>query len=291
MKYPLGINSISSIASQFETFIIDQWGVIHDGKKGFKFAFKCIEKLYKLNKNLIIISNSSQMKAITTQRLIDLGFDVNFFNSVNTSGEMIYNQIKKPTLDWSRKLGENCFHLFNPSTNNKFIKNLNKNFVDNIHNANFILGSTVDPKFKTLDYVPLLRIGVNKKLPFVCANPDYESVEAFENGSKAICMGTIAKLYESLGGKMYFLGKPSSHIYNESIYKIKNFKKSLTVAIGDSIHHDILGAKKFGIKSLLITSGIHKKRFFDLSPTWNEHADKYFGSSVRPDFICEKFIY
>ena len=51
------------------------------------------------------------------------------------------------------------------------------NFVENIEQADFILGCTVPPGLRTIDYVPILEKAIKNKLPFICANPDYESIE------------------------------------------------------------------------------------------------------------------
>ena len=77
----------------------------------------------------------------------------------------------------------------------------------------------------------------------------------------------------------------------KSIASIVNFKKSRTLAIGDSMPHDIVGANNFGIKSLLITSGIHKELFLNKDFSWNSFLDNYTQFYNRPDYICEKLIY
>jgi len=77
-----------------------------------------------------------------------------------------------------------------------FISGLEKfNFVKKIEDANFILACTPLSGYNVIDYIPLLTKALDKKLPFICANPDYESVE---NNSDEIniCMGTIAQLYK-----------------------------------------------------------------------------------------------
>ena len=81
-------------------------------------------------------------------------------------------------------------------------------------------------------------------------------------------MGTIAQLYQDMGGKVIILGKPSQEIYHEATKCVNSYKKSQMVAIGDSLFHDILGAKKFGIDSVLITSGIHADYFSKKKPLW-----------------------
>ena len=49
------IKSISDIISLYDVFILDQWGVMHDGYKGYDFAIDSVEKLIRANKKLIII--------------------------------------------------------------------------------------------------------------------------------------------------------------------------------------------------------------------------------------------
>ena len=54
------INSIKVIADFYDNFIIDQWGVMHVGSKGYEHAISSIDYLTKKNKKLFIISNSSK---------------------------------------------------------------------------------------------------------------------------------------------------------------------------------------------------------------------------------------
>ena len=56
------IDSILDIVDDYENYIIDQWGVMHDGSSGFKHAIDTINLLEKKNKNLFIVSNSSKRK-------------------------------------------------------------------------------------------------------------------------------------------------------------------------------------------------------------------------------------
>ena len=104
-------------------------------------------------------------------------------------------------------------------------------------------------------------------------------------------MGSVAKLYESFGGKVYILGKPKKYIYEKATHSIANFKKSRTIAIGDSIHHDILGAHDFGVKSILITSGIHKDLFKAKKSNIEDRISSVTERNIRPNYICERLIF
>ena len=107
MNEPIIIKSISEIESKFDNFIIDQWGVIHNGKIAYKYALKCIEKLNSMKKNIILVSNSSKKSIISVKRLKKLGFNIKYFKNVITSGEVIHEELNYPSLSWSKKLGNN----------------------------------------------------------------------------------------------------------------------------------------------------------------------------------------
>ena len=88
-------------------------------------------------------------------------------------------------------------------------------------NADFILGCTTSPGLRTLDYVPLLEKAIQKNIPFICANPDYETVES-STENLLFVWELVAALYKDFGGSVFIMGKPSIEIYKEAT---KNFKK------------------------------------------------------------------
>ena len=289
------INGLEDIYNQYDTYILDQWGVMHDGKKGYRNAIECIEKLYNRKKNLIIISNSSKRNHISFNRLTKLGFNPNHFKELMTSGEMIWKSLVNANYPFTKNLGRNCFHIFNKNNNDKikFIEGLDKyNFVNNVEDADFILGCNPNSNKRVIDYVKIFNSAVKRNLPFVCANPDFETIEINSFGNKNFCMGTLAELYKYMGGETFILGKPSLEIYLESSKTLNPIDKSRVLAIGDSLHHDIKGAINFGVDSLLITStGIHQDHFNKAKPEWKDLDKSILQIGVKPTFICSNLIF
>ena len=292
------IKGLKQIYHNYDTFILDQWGVMHDGFNGFVNAIICVEKLFLEKKNLIIISNSSKRKRFTLQKLPDLGFNKNYFIEVMTSGEMIWQSMLRRNFKETKKLKEKCFLISSELENNSnnFLNGLDEyKLVSDINEADFILGCTPFTNSKVLDYIPLLDLALTKELPFICANPDYETVKISEfedNVDTEFCMGTIAELYQNMGGGIFFLGKPSIEIYKESTKNIKNLDKTRILAIGDSLQHDINGSIKFGVDSLLITSnGIHKKYFDIDNPRWDLSNKNLVTMGINPTFICSELVF
>ena len=169
MNSIIKIESVSNIVDQYEIFIIDQWGVMHNGKNGYSHASKCISNLIKVKKKLIIISNSSKRKQPTIDKLPKLGFVIEDFVEVITSGELIWQNLYSKSHDFVKNLGRKCYHLTDKTNKEsaKYIEGLDYDFVENVKDADFILGCKTFPGSNTLDYVPLLEKAIQKKLPFV----------------------------------------------------------------------------------------------------------------------------
>ncbi len=250
------IKSISEIINKYENYIIDQWGVMHDGEIGYQHAIETIDYLNKNNKNLFIISNSSKRKKSSLNRLPKLGFNKNSFLNVLTSGEMIWNYIYSKY--YKTEIKKKCFHIYDDRKEDGLLyrEGLNFSFVDSIDNADLILACTPFAEMSPIDYIPILDKALEKKLTMYCANPDFETIEKDKN-QNIFCMGEIAEIYKKMGGEAIILGKPENEIYIEATKSIK-LDKTKTVAVGDSIFHDIKGAKNFSIDSILVKSGIHK---------------------------------
>ncbi len=294
MTIPITITRLEEIYDNYDAFILDQWGVIHDGNKGYLNAIQCVEKLYSKKKILTIISNSSRKKEETIMRLPNLGFQSVHFHEVMTSGEMIWLSLKNKNNSEVKNLGKRCFHIYDQTKNEGeiFQKGLEKYiFVKNIEDADFILGCTPFFEKAVVDYIPLLNVAKEKDLLFVCANPDFESLEKKSN-SLTFCMGTIAELYNSLGGKTFLLGKPNIEIYKKTFEELKNIKKSKILAIGDSLFHDIKGALNFGVDSLLITStGIHNNFFDNENPSWKTSNNSVKKLGIKPTYVCRELFF
>ena len=250
------INSILDIIDKYENYIIDQWGVMHDGTFGYNHAIETIDYLKKKNKNLFIVSNSSKRQKSSEERLPKLGFKKKSFINILTSGEMIWQTIHKKYSKFKDK--KKCFHIYDSTKEDGllFREDLNLSFVDEIDKADFILACTPFVNMLPVDYIPVLDKAVEKKLTMYCANPDFETVEKNSN-ENIFCMGAVAEIYKKMGGEVFIQGKPEIDIYIETTKCIK-LDKTKTIGIGDSIFHDIKGANNFSINSILVKSGIHK---------------------------------
>ena len=286
------INSFDEISDKYDIFILDQWGVMHDGNHGYQHAIEAVNNLIKKNKKLTIISNSSKRKISTINSLKHLRFDKNNFIEVMTSGEMIWCELNNIFDKYDSKL-KNCFHIYDTlkEDGKDYRIGLEKfKYVDNIKDADFILACTPFNNTKPIDYIPILNNALDKDLIMFCANPDFETFD-IDKRKNVFCMGTIADLYDHIGGKVVILGKPSKEIYFETCKKINPVDLSRIVAVGDSLDHDILGASSFGIDSILITSGIHNDLFKNSIEKGLKNLENGSKWNFKPTYVCENFSF
>jgi ribonucleotide monophosphatase NagD (HAD superfamily) len=72
---------------------------------------------------------------------------------------------------------------------------------------------------------------------------------------RELCAGSVALIFEKMGGEVIYFGKPFPEVYNRSI----NNKDKKVLSIGDNLNTDIKGANFLNYDSLIISNGVHKK--------------------------------
>ncbi|MGB1360810.1 MAG: TIGR01459 family HAD-type hydrolase [Alphaproteobacteria bacterium] len=247
------IKKFDEIIDKYDTFILDQWGVIHNGGDAFENAVKTLNLLKQHNKKVIILSNSGKQSFTSYARLTDSGVGRDLYHDVMTSGEHMLHNFNSGKFD---NLGKNPI-FFDWDNDFTIMDYLGFENTD-INNASFVLCCGVSRG--TADaYIDDLKIAKQRNLELVVSNPDLKAMDP--NGALRDCPGAIAKLYEDMGGTVYWFGKPQPQMYelcNEMIGGWKN-----AIAVGDSLEHDIKGANDAGIDSVFITTGIHHNEIND----------------------------
>lgn len=252
---PGRFSSLATIAALYDGFIIDLWGVIHDGQHAYEGAAECVKKLKDSGKTIWFLSNAPRRAHRAEEGLKKFGISRDLYDGVLTSGEMAFNLLTARNderfCDWSRN------YLFIGPERDRDLMN-GSNFEEtSVDIADFVLNVGFDDDVLELSaYLPTLAAAASRNLPMICTNPDKIIVRL--DGSPFPCAGLLAEEYEKMGGKAYHIGKPWQDVYGYCLDKIGRTKKIL--AIGDNLDTDILGANNNGIDSALITGGILRHR-------------------------------
>ena len=259
------LNHLSEIFNEYDTFVIDLWGVIHNGIKLNDKAIEAVDQLKKKSKKIVFLSNAPRPSTKVVDFLLKMKMNKKYLSNVMTSGEAAMHAIN------DNKYGKTFFHLGPPRDAAIYDKvKKNKSTIDK---CDFILCTGLfDEREIELDwYKKFLKDHVSKKL--ICTNPD---LTVHRGDKEEYCAGYIAKIFEDLGGKAIYYGKP----YKE-IYKMCFKENEKVLAIGDNLRTDIKGANNLNKDCLFISDGVHRDEF-DNNSELEKLLDKY---KVKVDFF------
>eukprot|EP00040_Diaphanoeca_grandis_P021411 m.114064 g.114064 ORF g.114064 m.114064 type:complete len:307 (+) comp28325_c0_seq1:135-1055(+) len=266
--------AFQQIATQYDGFIFDQWGVLHNGVEVLGGASETLIELAKAKKKLVILSNSSKPAASTYARLeTKFGFNKESFVGALTSGHRTHLACR------NRFNGNKCVMLaqsIDDHTTEAWLDGTNVTLASweeadfvlclatmTIRDGNDIVTTNCQFSGDVDLYRDGLKIAAGRKLPMLCANSDFVSVAP--GGRMNHCAGTLAKLYESLGGSVEYFGKPLAEPYLECV-EMLGLHKSRVCHVGDSLHHDIAGANAAGVDSIfIVNTGVHAAEVEDMS--------------------------
>lgn len=249
----LPISGISSIIDKYQYFILDIWGVIHDGTALYPQVLETLQYLKQAKKTVCLLSNAPRRAHIVVDFLTKMGISSDLYSFVLTSGEAVYLDLQHNQQNGFINFQQKYCYA-GPLKDQDLLNGLNYQQTD-VSLANFVLNTGFDNDDSTLqEKIPLLKKAKERDLPMICANPDLMVVK--QTGQKIICAGVMAQYYQNLGGKVFYYGKPLVKVYEILHNLLEKPNKSSIIAVGDGLETDILGANSFQIASLLVTGGI-----------------------------------
>lgn len=283
---------ISDISDSYSAFIIDQWGVLHNGEKAYDGAIECLKNLKSRDKYIIILSNSGKRAEANAERLKDLGIGPSLYDVIITSGEVTWQGLKDQDEGHFKDLGEKCY-LISRGRDTTIVDGLDLKLVDKIEEAEFLLISGSDAPEKNLvdDYEPILKTAVRRRLKALCANPDSRGLIG---NNSVMGPGLIARRYQDFGGVVHYIGKPHKPIYTHCIKLLQEqgVYPGQTVMVGDTMAHDILGAALVNIDTCLVKNGLHFGAFKNChSPADVDRSLNILSlqhNNLRPTYLVDK---
>jgi len=242
---------------------------------------EAVTALHKAGKKLVILSNSSSLAVDTMAKLPKLGFDASMFVGAVTSGQEAANFVKcnyqnKKALFMTWKtpktpsptvfleacgditittdpdeadfvLLHGCEVLRGPGADGE----ATEISLGDFHNSGE-MSEVIEPLLQQCSTTNSRR---NKRLPMICANPDYIMVRP--DHTQAHMPGKIADRYKEMGGVVTAFGKPHREHFEACVQKLNLPSKDRIAHVGDSLHHDVQGANGTNIASIFVTGGVH----------------------------------
>lgn len=271
--------TVAALAARYDTFLIDQFGVLRNDECAYPGANDALLHLKSLGKTIIILSNSGRSGDYNAERLIRLGFDRAGFDHFLTSGDVAHDIL---ALEAAERAGRMRCLTISSGLDRNLADRLGFESVEDAEIADLVIISGSEAETIPLSaYREKLEPAARRGAPCYCTNPDRHKLAP--GGRVAPGAGSIALAYQELGGPVRWFGKPYPAIYQHAQWLLKDPTSDRILCIGDSLEHDIAGASGAGLASCLVRTGIlaeHPEADLDRIAA---------GYGIRPDFLMDRF--
>ena len=277
------LGGVSDLIESYDTFLLDMWGVMHDGTTTYEGVLDVVAKLVKEGKDVKILSNSSKRQSNSIKMLKKLGFDPSNFSQIITSGEVAYHMLSATSPD-TNPLAPQPWNVIDSISSKKvFCFGSGDGDEDYLTSCGWTLAGmeeadlvvargtfTINDGKKVIHknhdgedayfeaYHEQIAKAAERRIPMIVANPDKIRPDA----DRSPMPGTIGNAYEkALGGDgtdllIKYIGKPFSDVYEIALRNQQD--RTRAVMIGDALETDIAGATAESIDSVwVVNDGIH----------------------------------
>jgi HAD superfamily hydrolase (TIGR01459 family) len=279
------ITSFTDLLPHYDGFLIDLWGVIHDGGRLYKRVAESLEAIVKSGKRGVLLSNSPRRADRNIEALRVLGIPRNHYHDILTSGEATYQHIAM------HHGAQRCYFMGDENADDADImEDMPVMRVTCVDDADFVLNIGHYYPFQPLEELRAVLEQMHaRSLLMLCANPDRQVVTA--SGRLYPCAGEIAEAYAAIGGEVQYFGKPYPDVYHQARELLGLEKKARILAIGDNLETDIRGGNAYGVDTLLITGGVLHAIMMDASGVIHHEALTQIvqENGNHPTYYCKQF--
>lgn len=278
------IQSFKSVVKNFKAVFLDSYGVIKNYNGLIEGVQQTIDYINEQNITLRILTNdASRSRTQQAESFYRIGLRGIEKEQIITSGMMAKHFLEHKILEG--KIGylgteNSAQYILQSGLEHIAVRDIDFDNMDDIAAFVFLDDEGFDWNTDINKTVNLLR---HKNIPVIVANSD--KLYPVSKNHVSVATGGIAKLVESMLGKKFIhFGKPDTQMFNyafEQLNKTGTFDKKEILMVGDTLHTDILGGNKFGVKTTLVLSG---NTSIDIAEI------QINATGIIPDFICSSIV-
>lgn len=272
------LNGIGALVERYQVFLLDQFGVLHDGTNPYPGAVEALSALRRAGRTIVLVSNSGRRARPNEARLLKLGFEPGSWDQFVSSGEIAWRSFHEMAISGKLRPNTKCL-LVSREGDRSAIEGLPFVLTGGGDDAELVLIAASEGDHYDIEhYHRLFAPAAMRQVPCFCTNPDKIMLTAVGPRFGA---GQLADLYESLGGSVTRIGKPYTPIFDAALALAGNPDRSSVVCVGDSVEHDVAGGIGAGVATALVLSGI-------LADT-PDLAELFDSLDAYPDYTTDSF--
>ena len=286
------IHSLGEVAEHFDVAVLDQFGVLHDGKRPFPEVGHALEWLRRENKGIVVLSNSGKRADLNRARITGLGIELRRDDHVVTSGEACWRDFDRELPVVSKNSPQRLLAISGNDEDAWAWANGNRGveLVFDLRSADAVLLMGMPGEDSVGNSKKVLLQACDHGIPLVCSNPDRFR---YHDGRIAPATGSLADAFSERGGRVLWYGKPFGAVFDVVCTLFPDVRRQRILMVGDSLEHDVVGARNAGFTTAFVCGGIHAAEFENLTgrDSIARRLERLAGSfkSCRPDYAMPVF--
>lgn len=236
---------LDTLDPKYRLILCDVWGVVHDGIHLYPGAAERLQGWRSEARQVCLITNAPRTAEAVERQLARIGLPRAAYDFVATSGEAgieALNRLPKPV------------GFLGTPEDREILEGRGVRIADDEAFTDLACTGVTDARPDPEDYRSDLERWVSREVEMHCLNPDRVVVRG---GTVEACAGAIADIYQEIGGRVTWYGKPHKAIYRHAFSRAGDPPSSEILAVGDGLQTDILGAARMGIDAVFVAGGIH----------------------------------
>jgi len=253
------VESLDEIAGPYRALFVDLWGCLHDGVRAFPDAVAALHGFRARGGRVVLLTNAPRPRAEVAAQIAGLGVPGDAWDVIVTSGDAARVALFQGAVGRRvRHIGEARDEgFFRPPRIVERPADIARVPLDEAEGI--VCTGPFDPHAPPETLRGELLLAKTRDLPMLCANPD---IVVDRGDSREYCAGAVAALYEEMGGRALYFGKPHPPIYDLArtrLAPIEPVTDEAILCIGDGLHTDIAGATGEGLDALFVTGGLERE--------------------------------
>jgi HAD superfamily hydrolase (TIGR01459 family) len=239
------VNYWDTLDPKYRLILCDVWGVVHDGVRLYSGAAQRLAQWRSDGRCVILLTNAPRTADAVERQLRRIGLPRDAYDHVATSGEAgieALNALGKPV------------GFVGTQGDREILEGRGVRIAGDDRFTDLACTGTEEARADPRAYLPDLERWADRDVHMHCLNPDRLVVRG---GVPEACAGAIADLYQGLGGRVTWYGKPHEAIYLHALHLAGNPPRDEVLAVGDGLQTDILGAARMGFDAVFVSGGIH----------------------------------
>jgi HAD superfamily hydrolase (TIGR01459 family) len=239
------VSFLDTLDPRYRLILCDVWGVVHNGVMLYPGAEARLKQWRSDGRCVVLITNAPRTAEAVEQQLARIGLSREAFDFVATSGEAGIEAL----VELDALVG-----FIGTAGDREILEGRSVKIAMGDDFADLACTGIMEGRPDPNDYRSDLERWADRDVHMHCLNPDRVVVRG---GVPEACAGAIADIYEGLGGRVTWYGKPNEAIYRHALHRAGDPPSTEVLAVGDGLQTDILGAARLGFDAVFVSGGIH----------------------------------